>query len=351
MSAHRPPVAGRSPQGLRHAGVHGSLVHLLSTQPSLPCHLRLRMGVRGLLPAKPDCVRRLAPAHRSSQQQERGAGEAGGHQDIQGSAELQKQRRPPGWLHCVGFQPHGMGCVWDTRQTLREAASRGIWHFTMRKGACGTVAEGGQRHLTTGRTGLRAGLSRLSHQGERGQSQERVSCAVKWRRIGAPGGLHQQSGKPGWGSVPGAPGPGSGWVVIDTDLSGPHCPRGSRSWPGPYRGAPGRGLTRQGTLATGGGGWCCPVLGALGGGGPPCAGHCGCWVLGDGLEGIWESPSPRMSRLRFGCRREQEGWRHPHQEAQLSLPPGPRAHRGYVCPRLPLSPPLWAQHSRCTSWS
>lgn len=36
--------------------------------------------------------------------------------------------------------------------------------------------------------------------------------------------------------------------------------------------------------------------------GPPCAGHCGCWVLGDGLEGIWESPSPRMSRLGFGCR-------------------------------------------------
>lgn len=60
---------------------------------------------------------------------------------------------------------------------------------------------------------------------------------------------------------------------------------------GAPEGAPGRGLTRQETLTTGGG-VVPPLRWARWEEGPPCAGRCGGRVLGNGLEGSGSPPPP-----------------------------------------------------------
>lgn len=153
----------------RASGMQGPMVPWSISCPHNPpahCHLRLQDGVRGLcLPSL--TVREEAgwpPWLPAAGERGRGGGWAPRHP---GQRQTTKQRRPPGgWLHCVGFQPHGMGCVTqDTRQTLERLHPGGIWLFHHEKGSLRAQWQKGASGISQAEPGSERVCPRLGHQG------------------------------------------------------------------------------------------------------------------------------------------------------------------------------------------
>lgn len=164
--SYSPPVLGRSPQGLRHAGSHGSLVHLLSTALLPTATYVSGWGARPL-PAKPDCAwGGLADGHRGSQQQERGAGRRVGTKDIQAAPECETETDHQELVALCGIPTTWNGvCHTGHTPDTREAASRGIWLFHHEKGSLRAQWQKGASGISQAEPGSERVCPRLGHQG------------------------------------------------------------------------------------------------------------------------------------------------------------------------------------------